>query len=319
LRGSAALDGDPKTSWTPAGTTGEWLSIELPQHSIDHLAIDTVIDPNHTSILQLRATFSDGSTAIGQLSEPAEGKITMTFQPRSVSSVTLSIEKVFAAGSARPRPVSIEEVHIPDVLPIEASADALLSCSIGPGFSIDHVFIPVKPGGSVGNLLDGRAIPLRTCGDRPVLLGAGMHDLAARGALQPDVLSLGTPGFGHHVPAQAPLPALDFTARSDGGIDVRVRDAHGPYYLVIGQNFDEGWQAHAGGVDLGPPLLLDGYSAGWRIDRSGSYVVAVRFRPQRTYTFAVLTTGVAAVVACLIVVADLMRRRRRNGEAERRA
>jgi arabinofuranan 3-O-arabinosyltransferase len=100
-------------------------------------------------------------------------------------------------------------------------------------------------------------------------------------------------------------------ARADGGSRVRVEDASGPFYLTIGQNWDDGWRASIGGHDLGPPLLLDGYSAGWLIDRAGSYEVVVRYGPQSRYVLAVGLTALSVAAAVATIVIGLVRRRRR--------
>jgi arabinofuranan 3-O-arabinosyltransferase len=310
LRGSAALDGDPRTAWVPAEAKGAWLTVSFAKHTIDHLVVDTAAGPEHSPVLGVRATFSDGSSVEGQPDDFGTGTITMDFPPRSVSSLTLEIEKVFAAGSTRPPPVAIQEVHIPEVQPVQVRDGAPMPCYVGPGLSLDGGFVPAQASGTVGDLLSGRTVGLHTCGDQPIRLGSGAHDLIAHGAFQADVLTLATPGFGRG-PVQAPPPAVDFATRRDGGFDVQVSGATGPYHLVIGQNFDEGWRASIDGADLGPPLLLDGYSAGWRIERAGSYTVTVRYGPQRTYTIAVMVTALAAAAACLIIGRELLRRRRK--------
>jgi arabinofuranan 3-O-arabinosyltransferase len=91
---------------------------------------------------------------------------------------------------------------------------------------------------------------------------------------------------------------------------VNVENAQGPHYLVIGQNFDRHWKASIDGRDLGPPLLLDGYSAGWRIDRTGTYTVSVRYGQQRVYAFALLLSAVTVIIALGSIGKGLLRRRR---------
>ena len=90
-----------------------------------------------------------------------------------------------------------------------------------------------------------------------------------------------------------------------------MQGATGPYYLVIGQNWDPHWRASIDGRDLGPPMLLDGYSAGWLIDRVGSHTVSVRYGKQDIYTLALLVTGLALLFALGIAAARVVRLRRR--------
>jgi arabinofuranan 3-O-arabinosyltransferase len=77
--------------------------------------------------------------------------------------------------------------------------------------------------------------------------------------------------------------------------------AGGPYYLVVGQGYDRRWRATMDGRPLGPPLLLDGYSLGWRIDDQRPHRFEVAFGPQRIagWSFAASAAGLALVVVLL--------------------
>jgi hypothetical protein len=55
------------------------------------------------------------------------------------------------------------------------------------------------------------------------------------------------------------------------------------------------------GVDLGPPVLLDGYAAGWRVDLPGTtHTARIWYGPQRV-TDAGLAVSAASVLGCLVV------------------
>jgi arabinofuranan 3-O-arabinosyltransferase len=77
--------------------------------------------------------------------------------------------------------------------------------------------------------------------------------------------------------------------------------AGGPYYLVVGQGYDRRWRATMDGRSLGPPLLLDGYSVGWRITDQRPHRFEVAFGPQRTagWAFAASAAGLVLVAALL--------------------
>jgi arabinofuranan 3-O-arabinosyltransferase len=77
--------------------------------------------------------------------------------------------------------------------------------------------------------------------------------------------------------------------------------AGGPYYLVVGQGYDRRWRATMDGRPLGPPLLLDGYSVGWRIADRRPHRFDVAFGPQRTagWSFAAAAAGLVLVAALL--------------------
>ena len=96
-----------------------------------------------------------------------------------------------------------------------------------------------------------------------------------------------------------------------------VHGGRGPFYLVIGQNYSTAWRASVDGKSLGPPLLLDGYSAGWRIDRTGLFTVAVRFPPQRRYDLALAISGIALLAVLVLLAGPAIRRGRRTRKAWR--
>jgi arabinofuranan 3-O-arabinosyltransferase len=146
-------------------------------------------------------------------------------------------------------------------------------------------------------------------------LEPGWHDLVAGGGRQPDMITLATGAIGNDVSASEPVAKITASSRWDGGYSVSVQDARDPYYLVIGQNFDPRWKASIDGKDLGPPQLLDGYSAGWRIARVGSYSVTVRYGPQRLYTFALLVSAATFLLALAIITISLVVRVRRRAKA----
>jgi arabinofuranan 3-O-arabinosyltransferase len=314
LRGSAAFDGDPRTEWVPAGSVGESVSIQFPGRQVSFIEIDTGTGSDRTRVLQASATFSDGSTVTGTVHDADSGRIFLAFPPKATSIVTVRIDRVLSIGGGPEQPVSIKEIHIAGVDPVTVNPGARLPCVVGPDYSIDGTFVPVRPRGTVGDLLGGEQLVVGPCDGSTVSLDAGWHDIVARGGLQPDSLTLSTGGSTVVAGAPYRLPSISYESLRAGGFDVAVGDAATPYYLVIGQNHDPGWRASIGGRDLGPPMLLDGYSTGWWISQPGSYIVQIRFEPQRRYLLAVLVTG-ATLVAALAVVAVNLRRRRRGGKS----
>jgi len=311
LRGSAALDGDPDTAWIPAGTVGESLTVSFPRHVIDHLEVDTSRGQDRTPILTLTAEFSDGSTAEGKLQSLLDGTIELDFPPTRTRSVTIHVDTVLTTTQATPPPIGIDEVRIPGVDPLGFRGSAILPCYRGPGFTIDGTPRPVQALGTERQFLQGKDLDLHVCGDAPVPLGAGPHLLEAGGPFQPDSVMLSGSGGAETAPASTP-PAVHAAERSDGGYTVGIEDASSPYYLVIGQNIAPGWRASIGGKDLGPPLLVDGYSAGWFVTERGSYDIDVSYGPQRGYVVALGVSGITALVAVVLVLLAVRRRRWRG-------
>jgi arabinofuranan 3-O-arabinosyltransferase len=311
FRGTAAFDGDPNTEWVPAGTTGEWLDMSFPRRTLDHIQVDTSVGSTRGLIQRIKAVFAGGTTVYGEPSDPRSGVITLNFPAVSTDRLTLFVDQVFAPFGGKPLPVGIREVHIPNLSAVREDHSAPLPC-LGTVLSIDGRPVFVRPEGTVGDLLSGKDLPLVTCSGRPIALAPGSHDLLAGGVLQPDAIRLSTLGQRHAAVSPATLPRVEAPVSWTGSYQVNVSNARGPFYLVIGQNYDPRWKASIDGRDLGPPELLDGYSAGWLISRPGSYAVSVRYGPQRTYTLALGVTGVSLFAGAAAIATDLRRRRRRS-------
>ena len=117
----------------------------------------------------------------------------------------------------------------------------------------------------------------------------------------------------------APAPAgLRVTERSPAGMTIHAGTAAGPYYLVAGQGYDRRWRATMDGRPLGPPLLLDGYSVGWRITDPRPHRFEVAFAPQRAagWALAASTAGLVLVVVLLAGWGPGRIRRRRGARPE---
>lgn len=312
LRGSAALDGNELTSWVPGGALSQSLSIAFPQRRIAGMEVHTDVRVGRTRIEELRLTFSDGSVVEGAVKRP-DGVASFEFPARKVDGVVVSITRIAAAGpGAERKPVGIAEVRIPGVEPLGRGLPSELPCTTSSTYTLDGRPIQVRPIGTAADLLAGRTVPLEACDGKPFTLIPGWHNLVARGALQPDTLQL-TTGVRPLTGGESAAPSIDFTTRSDGGYQVHVRGATRPFYLVIGQNYDRKWQARIGAHDLGLPLLLDGYSAGWRVTEAGDYTITVAYQRQHRYQLVLLVSGAALVATIAVIAVALARRRREPG------
>jgi hypothetical protein len=279
----------------------------LPRE-IGEITVKTDVSRLRTPIVRLQARFSDGSTVDGRLTSLTDGQITMKFPPIVTSSVRLTIESVFVPKGATPKPSEILDVAIGGLDPVPANPDSPLPCSSGTGFKVDGTPVPVRLAGTQRDVMAGRNLPLATCDGSPLRLSHGTHDLIAGGVLQADAVSLSSAGAALTQPPT--LPSLRVASPEEGRFLITVRKAAGPYYLVLGQANSPGWRASIDGKDVGRAVLLDGYSAGWFVTKTGSYTISVSYGPQRAATVGLVVTGVTTLVALLILSRPVWRRRR---------
>ena len=303
LRASNAIDGVEKTAWIPQGRVGQWIKLTFPPETLSHLAIQTAVGLGRVRITRLRVNFSDGSVDAGTVDQ--SGRLDLTFPPRRVSSVIVTIGDV-ARGPSANGPVGISEIEIRGVRLPPLRSSSLLGCF--PAMAIDGAPTSIRPEGTLGQLLAGGQLAFSTCHHEELTLGAGWHEIDARGALQPDTIKLASPEAAS---LERPVSPPELATSAVGaGYDVDVRGASAPFYLSIGQNYSNGWTASIDGASLGRPILLDGYSAGWRIDRPGSYRVSVRYGPQRRYDVSLGISALSLLVVLGVLAAPAVPRRR---------
>jgi arabinofuranan 3-O-arabinosyltransferase len=306
FRGSMALDGDPSTAWLASAAPGRSLDIRFPAHTIDRVVVDSAVGTGRDPITRMHAVFPDGSVVYGNIADHANGVIDFRFPPRTVSAVKLVVD-TYASTGGKPGAIGVNEVHIAGVRPLRLRPDAQAPCSDGVA-QLDGAPISVRAEGTVQDLLGGGSLPLATCDSAVVSLTGGWHHLVAGGGLEPNAITLTAPSRPAFTGSTV-LPMVSANRSAGGDFDVQVRGAQGPYFLVTGQNWDPHWTASIDGTSLGAPTLVDGYSAGWRIDRSGSYVVTVRYGKQRLYVFALVVSALTLIVAVTVIAVGRLKRR----------
>ena len=130
----------------------------------------------------------------------------------------------------------------------------------------------------VGDPTGGETLSVEGC-DGPIALDAGAHVVrSARGAdtgVDVDRLVLTSAAGGAaavdataRVGAPPPEPGATVTVTDDGptSYDLRIESDGRPFWLVLGQSHNDGWQAETGtGRSLGEPQLVDGYANGWLV------------------------------------------------------
>jgi arabinofuranan 3-O-arabinosyltransferase len=143
--------------------------------------------------------------------------------------------------------------------------------------------------------------PALVAGCSPLQLGAGTHRLDPTPGWTVDQLVL-RDRTGEAVQNPIPTPVIRVASRRPTAADISVGLARGPYTLVLGQAFDERWRATMDGHDLGPPVLVDGYSTGWDVPSGSPHTFHIRYAPQRSADVAVGFSAASALGAFVLVM-----------------
>lgn len=164
---------------------------------------------------------------------------------------------------------------------------------------LDGEPLPVRILGPAEDALPHAELALEACSDT-IDLAAGRHHLAAFPAassgIDVDRLTLDSdPRSTSDGPAAA-APLVTATRIESTELDLEVGASATPSWLILQQSWNEGWAASIDGVDLGPPILIDGYANGWVLpsgvsDRS----VELRWEPQETIRLALWFSLLAGI------------------------
>jgi len=110
-------------------------------------------------------------------------------------------------------------------------------------------------------------------------------------------------------PASDSGARVTVTSSTPDSYHLKVRTDGTPFWLVLGQSHNDGWEATVDGHSLGSPQLVNGFANGWTVrpGSAGTLDVVLRWTPQRAVWFGLVISGIAVVV-CLALV--FVRRRR---------
>jgi arabinofuranan 3-O-arabinosyltransferase len=241
-------------------------------------------------------------------------------------------------------PVALAEVGMPGVREAPLPATMPSACRTDL-LTLDGRSVGIRLGGTPASAQALGAIDVELCdptspdGPPPTLaLGKGTHLLRSVpgtvSGIDVDGLVLGSEaggapmavGAGGRLPAsatavpvaaRAATPKVTVTHNGRTKISVHVSGAHPgtPFWLVLGQSNNAGWQATVAGKDVGGSTLVNGYANGWLVQPgTQSFDVTLKWTPQNRVWIALAVSAAALVVCCFLAF-----RRRRRAAPERAA
>ncbi len=316
-RGTAALDGDTETAWvTPFDgalgaaltfvTTEPVQTFDLVQPSGSFSPITMVrLDNGSTSVdVPVAAPDALGRSTITLPTPLAAGPTSLTItgiEPRT------TIDRRY--GDVLTLPAAVAEVSLAVTARSDLDAGAPISFEcVRDLLTVDGEPVGLSFSATAASLIGGEPIAAEVC-DGPIAFDAAEHIVAATtpssgplSALNVDRIVLRDFVVAPVEPASSPIGVAverdDPRART-----VVVEACPDGCWLVLGEGYNDAWEASVGGTDLGDPELVDGGFNGWWLAPSDQPVtVEIRWTAQAPVTWG-LTIGVISSLLLVLVIA----------------
>ncbi|MDE0067929.1 MAG: alpha-(1-_3)-arabinofuranosyltransferase family protein [Acidimicrobiaceae bacterium] len=327
---SFAFDNDPDTAWRGVfgSQAGQWLEFEMaePVH-VERLVIDVVADDLHSLPRRILVRLDGeeaGELAIdgGLRSGPRGQTVRLELGlDRAFSTLVLVAAEVdervtrdWYSNAGVAMPIAVAEVDLGDGVHFSEATGVDTGCR--ELLVINGAAVGARVRGSAEDALSRRELALVGC-DETVSAAGGLRiesKFRSEG-LDLDQLVLRSPRPTTPPPPVAPVVVL---SEDDASYTLSVEALSEDHWLVLGQSHNGGWSASVDGVDLGAPVLLDGFANGWRLPAGDDRVVELRWTPQRLVDWALWLSLASALVVGLLAVRSARRPdtsvvRRRDG------
>ena len=304
---------------------GAWIeATSTTPVTVDHATLSVVTDGRHTVPTQVSVvadgvpartlplpTLHDSDTA------GAVQTVDLSFDPVTAKSIRLVVERV------RPKLTTPGPDQYPVELPV-AIAEAGFSnvplaaapATVDTGCRDDLVQVngqpfPVAIRGAEADARSG--LDVVAC-DASLALPEGSNRLTSteglttgididRVVLSSDVAGTPAPITAAGAPSRESGAAVRVTSSTPDSYHLKVRTDGTPFWLVLGQSQNDGWEATVNGKSLGTSHLVNGFANGWTVrpGEAGTVDIVLRWTPQRAVWIGLAVSGLA-IVACLVLV-----------------
>lgn len=317
--GMFAADGDPTTAWiTPFdGAVGATLTVPLADAGSSGHSFDLIQPAGPYSVVTaLEIADRSGTIAVDVPPPDSTGRSTIDLgRPFDGGQITLRITAIGPSttidrryGDVTILPAAIAEIEAPAIDPVAIDGSMVISAACRSDLlALDDAPVALRYETTVDALLDGAPVAAEVCSE-PLELGEGEHTVVSRA--RSAGLTIDRVVLSDQPTAPGRTALVPITVERDDARDRRVVVDPCPQgcWIVFGEGYNDAWEASADGTDLGPSQLIDGGFNGWWLPPTPN-VTTVEFHwtAQRPVT-AGLLASIAAVVACLVIVATTRRR-----------
>ncbi|TMR95014.1 alpha-(1-_3)-arabinofuranosyltransferase [Nonomuraea basaltis] len=292
--GRWAFDGNPKTAWfadplDPLPT----LSVELARG---------------TRLSQLRVVTPDsylGAPPV-RVTIRAEGGVRQSWVGKDglIRFPAMAAKKIrLEFGASGGRPIEISDIAFPGVRPLGALTGfpVRLPCGFGPTLTVDGASVHTEIiDGTLNDVVTGKPVMFRSC--EPLRLVTGPSRLTVRpgesyriesAVIRPE------PGAREAAPVEMREVSVESWDAGERVVKVSVNEDS---YLVVNENFNAGWRARLGAVEL-KPVRLDGWRQAWFLPAYTAGTVTLAYEPDGPYRAGLVAGGaLALLVAGLALV-----------------
>jgi arabinofuranan 3-O-arabinosyltransferase len=339
-RASRAFDHDLATAWVapmgaPVDQVGQWIEVDLEQPvTLDRLDLELVADGKHSVPTRLRLEVDgvpgptiDVPAVADAATEGATARAPVSFPAVTGRTVRLVVDAVRPVTTPDPRthklltlPVAIAETGMPGV-PVPSAPGGVPDGCRADLLTVDGTPLGIRVEGDATAAEAHRGLTFEACDGAALELTAGSHVVRSadgrRTGLDVDRVVLGSDRGGGPLARSGPLGArpdaggarLRVTDSGLTSVDARATTDGRPFWLVLGQSHNDGWELEVDGpARVGPRTLVNGYANGWRItpDGAGDLTVRWRWTPQGLVWWGI-GVSVVGIIVCLVLA--LTRRR----------
>ncbi len=320
----SAFDADRSTIFTTAfgPQAGGWIEFAVDEPvTLDSLDLDLVIDDRHSVPRTLDLLVDNQlhqqidlprftSTADRDQSTPlsiAIDEVRGTTFRLVFSDVEERITKEWYSRSQVALPIGIAEWRVEALSPTTNLGTLFDSGCRDDLLFVNDVPVPVRISGTVADALQREPLLLESCTASPLVLPAGSSLIrTARGRTTGFDLDRLVLRSDVRPPTLRPPPDITIVDADRVRTTIAVSETSEPFWLVLGQSHNDGWQAISPQVgDLGASQLVDGYANGWYVDPAdvdGPLTIELEWTPQRRVWLALIATALFAMLCLVLVV-----------------
>ena len=323
-RASSVLDGDVTTAWqTPlSDVEGQAITVASGEPvTTSTLELDLVADDRHSVPTEVRLDLDEGEPItlrvprVGVADRGGATHVSLPL-PREVTSRTWRLEIT----GIEPRTTTDWQTLLPFTLPVGIAELGLpgvperpVPTEVTTGCRDDLVEVAGEPvsvevRGEPTDDSTAGGLELAACGGGSLRLDAGdtLVRTTASGStgLAIDRLNLLSSPGAHGFPPDAEAPTVESRRHRPGHISGTVETDGAPFWLVVDESMDEGWDLDVEGARVSGPRPVDSYAAGFYVvpDGPGTLSVTARWTPQRAVDVALAISALAALVCVVLVV-----------------